>query len=65
MATLAKAQQTAVKTLVADFELDGSSDYARMSAALIKLGLRPNNSFIWACINAVKISVEEYDTDFL
>ena len=65
MAKLAKAQQTAVKTLVEEFELDGSTDYARMSAELIKLGLRPNNKFIWACINAVQVSTEEYDTDFL
>tara|TARA_R110000744_G_scaffold147612_4_gene260573 strand:- start:960 stop:1157 length:198 start_codon:yes stop_codon:yes gene_type:complete len=65
MAKLAKAQQTAVKTLVEEFELDGSTDYARMSADLIGLGLRPDNKFIWACINAVVKSTEEYDTDFL
>ena len=65
MAKLTKALQTKVKTLVEEFELDGSTDYARMSADLIGLGLRPNNKFIWACINAVKVNIEEYDTDFL
>ena len=65
MAKLATAQQTAVKTLVEGFELDGSTDYARMSADLIALGLRPDNNFIWACINAIIKRTEEYDTDFL
>lgn len=65
MAKIAKATQTKVKTLIADFELDGSSDYARMSADLIALGLRPDNKFIWACINAVTVETESYDTDFL
>ena len=65
MAKLTKTLQTKVKELVDGFELDGSNDYARMSAELIKLGLRPDNKFIWACINAVVKSVEEYDTDFL
>lgn len=65
MATITKAQQTKVKTLIADFDLDGSTDYARMSAELINMGLRPNNKFIWACINKVTATVEEYDTSFL
>ena len=65
MAKLAKAQQTAVKNLVEEFELDGSTDYARMSAGLIDLGLRPDNKFIWHCINKVTVETESYDTDFL
>jgi hypothetical protein len=65
MAKLAKAQQTQVKTLVEEFELDGSTDYARMSAQLIALGLRPDNKFIWACVNAVVKQTESYDADFL
>jgi hypothetical protein len=65
MAKLAKAKQTAVKTLVSEFEMDGSTDYARMSAGLIELGLRPDNKFIWSCINAVVRETESYDADFL
>lgn len=65
MATITKAQQQNVLTLIADFELDGSTDYARMSSGLIGLGLQPNNKFIWACINKVVKTAVEYDTDFL
>jgi len=65
MAIIDKAKQTKVKTLIAEFELDGSTDYARMSASLIELGLSPNNKFIWTCINKVQVQAEEYDTSFL
>lgn len=65
MATITKAQQTKVKTLIEEFELDGSTDYARMSAELIALGLRPNNKFIWYCINKVVATTDDYDTSFL
>jgi hypothetical protein len=65
MAKIAKALQAKVITLVGEFELDGSTDYARMSAELIALGLRPDNKFIWHCINKVTVESESYDTDFL
>lgn len=65
MSKLSAALKSKVKTLVEEFELDGSTDYARMSAALIALGLRPNNKFIWYCVNKVSATVEEYDEDFL
>ena len=66
MATkLPAAKQKQIKALVSDFELDGSTDYARMSAGLIELGLKPDNKFIWSCINAVIRETESYDADFL
>lgn len=65
MAAISKATQVKVLKLISDFELDGSSDYARMSASLIGLGLRPDNKFTWACINKVKAVDVSYDTDFL
>lgn len=65
MATLTAKQKKSVKELVENFELDGSGDYALMSSELIKLGLKPNNKFIWYCINAVVKATEEYDEDFL
>jgi len=65
MATLTTKQQEAVKTVIAEFEIDTASDYTRMQKELINIGLRPNNKFIWACINKVASNVEEYDTDFL
>ena len=65
MATLTAAQKKNVKKLVDGFELDGSQDYARMSASLIELGLKPGNKFIWYCVNAVVKATEEYDEDFL
>ena len=62
---LTKAQQDKVLALIEDFELDGSTDYDRMTKDLTKLGLHPANKFVWACLNKAKEAAEEYDISFL
>lgn len=65
MATLTAAQKKQVKTIVDEFEIDGSTDYPRMEAELKAIGLTPTNKFIWYCVNKVETTVVEYDQDFL
>lgn len=67
MATLTAKQKKQVQTIVENFEADAEkkTDYARMHAELVAIGLKPKNEFIWYCVNKVEATTESYDLDFL
>jgi hypothetical protein len=55
----AKQLQAIVKEVVDNFEVDGTSDYARMDASIHEAtGLRFDNASVWALVNRAKASVE-------
>lgn len=50
-----KKQIDAIKKVVEDFEVDGTTDYARMDAAILKAtGVRLDNQSLWGLINRAK-----------
>ena len=54
-----KQLQAIVKEVVDNFEVDGTSDYSRMDAAITKAtGLRFDNKSLWALVNRAKAQVE-------
>lgn len=60
MASMTKKQlQAAVKEVLADFTVDGTTDYVRMDVAIQEAtGLRFDNKSIWGLVDRAKASVE-------
>lgn len=54
-----KQLQAIIKNIVAEFECDGTSDYARMDAAVYEATqLRLDNKSLWNLVNRAKAQVE-------
>lgn len=54
-----KQMQAAVKKVVDNFDVDGSSDYSRMDQQITAaLGQRLDNKSLWALVNKATGSVE-------
>lgn len=60
MASMTKKQlQAAVKKVVDNFNVDGSTDYTRMDMAIQEAtGCRFDNKSLWALVNRAQSSVE-------
>lgn len=59
MAMTQKQLQAIVKEVVDNFEIDGTSDYVRMDAAVFEATkLRLDNKSLWALVNRAKAQVE-------
>ncbi len=60
MTNMTKKQlQAAVKKVVDNFDVDGSTDYTRMDMAIQEaVGLRFDNKSIWGLVDRARASVE-------
>ena len=52
-------QQAAVKNIVAEFAVDGTTDYSRMASAVLEAtGLKLDNKSVWALVRRAEGTVE-------